>query len=191
MAMKKKIVIALVAISLFLVRFVAMRSQTPIIGLDVTKSLSTRAVPIEAYHAKSPTLIHPWCGKNLSLRRESKELKVTCAECFVTPCSHGEIIRFLTIHSQPLNMIVLDSIHKEFCNVLEAAEHVDEFERWRSGDQSSLFSKNVFDESRVYNFSVHRTYDTSLPWFVTIDISWPCTTEGGAVTSDAGPDQSL
>lgn len=171
--MKKQVLLLIVAV-LFTVGFITYvrRRESELINIEA--GVLRESLPMREFEKSSATKIEAWSGKSIDLLRKTKRLQIACKECFVTLCDDSKTIRFFTVHTSELSQQQLDELHSDFCDVFEAYEQIPQFANWMSGDHKQLLSMNKFDESRVYNFSVHRTYDTKFPWFASIEVAWSC-----------------
>ena len=172
-----------VFVLVFTVGFVAYQWKRESAVISVKDQLLRESVPLGVFETSSPTKVDAWSGQSIDLQRGAKRLRISCQECFVTPCDDSNQIRFLTIHSVALTLQQLESLHSDYCVVFDAPEQINGFTNWAASDNNELVSMNKFDGSRIYNFSVHRTYDTKSPWFASIEVAWPCKIEGDVTSS--------
>lgn len=164
-------------ISLFLIVLLAFQWNRTFVVIHIEDALRRESVPTSVFEKATQTKVEAWSGRSIALIRGPKRLGLTCNECFVMPCDNSSQIRFLTIHSYPLTQTQLESLHADYCSVFDANEHSNTFADWASSDHKDLVSMNTFDGSRIYSFSVHRTYDTTSPWFASIGVAWRCNEE--------------
>lgn len=167
-----------VGILVLAVGFVAYQRKRESMVISVEDVLLKESLPLKVFETSSATEVAAWSGQWIDLRRGTKRFRVFCEECFVTPCDSSNQIRFLTIHSKALSQQQIESLHSDYCVVFDAHEQIDRFASWAASDHKELVSMNKFDGSRVYNFSVHRTYNTEFPWFASIVLAWPCKVVG-------------
>lgn len=167
-----------VGILVLAVGFVAYQRKRESMVISVEDVLLKESLPLKVFETSSATEVAAWSGQWIDLRRGTKRFRVFCEECFVTPCDSSNQIRFLTIHSEALSQQQIESLHSDYCVVFDAHEQIDRFASWAASDHKELVSMNKFDGSRVYNFSVHRTYNTEFPWFASIVLAWPCKVVG-------------
>ncbi len=182
MAMSKRKLLAMVVL-LFTIGLIAYQWSREFVVIRVEEGLHRASLPRIDFESSSPTKIDAWSGRSIDLIRGQKRLRISCSECFVTPRDGSDQIRFLTIHSRALTQEQIESLHSDYCVVFDAHEQIDRFASWAAGDQKELVSMNQFDGPRVYNLSVHRTYDKNSPWFASIEVAWPCKTARGERSS--------
>jgi hypothetical protein len=173
-----------VGILVFSVGFVAYQWKRESMVISVEDGLLKESLPLKVFETSSATEVAAWSGQWIELRRGSKRLRVFCEEFYVTPCDGSNQIRFLTIHSEALTQQQIESLHSDYCVVFDAHEQIDKFANWAASDHKELVSMNKFDGSRVYNFSVHRTYGTESPWFASIGVAWLCKVVGSDSSSE-------
>ena len=174
----------LVGILVFTVGLVVYQWKRESIVISVDDGLLQESLPLKVFETSSATKVGAWSGQSIDLRCGSKRLRISCRECFVTPCYGSNQIRFITLHSNVLTHQQLELLHSNFCVVFDAPEQIDRFASWAASDQKERVSMNKFYGSRIYNFSVHRTYDTKSPWFVSIEVAWPCKVVGSDSSSE-------
>jgi hypothetical protein len=142
--------------------------------LIVDGNLPRTAFPIAVFENSTSTRVDAWSNADIELHRGLKKLQLKAKESFVVLCDDAQQVRFFTVHSIGLTDEQLRALHSNFCEVFDAPELVDRFNDWSRSDRSELVSMNKFMKPHVYNFSVHRTYDKSLPWFASVEVAWSC-----------------
>ncbi|XZE18381.1 hypothetical protein SH449x_003673 [Pirellulaceae bacterium SH449] len=142
--------------------------------IDITTVVPLRTVPLKLFEKSTATKVDTWSDSSVEILNKSKRLRIACKECFVTPCSDAQSVRFLTVYSSALTQLQLKQLHLDFCDSFDAQEQIEQFARWDTGDHHDLFRMNKMNGSMIYNFSVHRTYDSVKPWFASIEIAWSC-----------------